>query len=77
MHIRDSAGNVYNVVAVPSSKGQFSGVIRPYTSLREEVGFEVARGADELFLYINPGMNGRQMIVVDLQEQGWHTLLKS
>lgn len=67
-HVRDRAGTVYTVAAIPSQGAQFSGSILPGDTIREEIGFEVARGALDLTLYFEPGIADRTMIAVDLAE---------
>jgi hypothetical protein len=76
LHIKDREGNVYNVAAVPTEGSQFAGVIPPRGVLREEIGFEVARGAEGLSLYFDPGTNGQKFVIVDLEEGSWRKLFK-
>ncbi|MBI5817260.1 MAG: DUF4352 domain-containing protein [Candidatus Yonathbacteria bacterium] len=65
-HIKDNKGNVYNVVAIPSESNQLSGPILPYDMIREEIGFEVAKGAEGLTLHFDPGTHNQKSAVIDL-----------
>lgn len=66
LHVKDSAGNVYNVVAIPSESNQLSGPILPHDVIREEIGFEVAKGAEGLTLHFDPGTHDQKSVVFDL-----------
>ncbi|OHA83702.1 MAG: hypothetical protein A2408_00340 [Candidatus Yonathbacteria bacterium RIFOXYC1_FULL_52_10] len=68
-HVRDRAGNVYVVAAIPSQGAQFSGSILPGDTIREELGFEVAQHVSDLTLYFEPGTVDRSMFAVDLTPQ--------
>lgn len=68
-HIKDGAGNVYNVAAVVSEGNQLSGPVPPHDAVREEIGFEVAKGATDLALYFDSGGLDRTIIVIDLNKK--------
>lgn len=71
-HVKDTAGNVYTIVAIPSESNQLSGPILPHDMIREEIGFEVAKDAQGLSLYFDPGTQNQQTVVIDLEkEQPW------
>ena len=67
-HIKDSAGWVYNSVAVPSMHEMLSGALLPGDILREEIGFEVATSATGLRLFYEPGRNEEGQFIIDLHE---------
>lgn len=60
---------MYTIAAIPSRGAQFSGSILPGDTIREEIGFEVARDALDLTLYFEPGIADQTMIAVDLTER--------
>ena len=66
-HVRDSQARVFLVTALPDGTNQWSGKLLAHDSIREEVGFEVAKGSSGLRLYYEPGITGRDIIVVSLQ----------
>lgn len=67
-HIKDAAGNVYNVTAVPSDSNQLSGPLLPHDTIREEIGFEVPKGASGLRMLFEPGTPGHDVALIDLTE---------
>lgn len=64
-HIKDSAGNIYNVTAVPTPGNQLSGPLSPHDLVREELGFEVPRGINDPMLYFE---SEQKVFVVDLKK---------
>jgi len=65
-YIKDSAGNVYDVTAVPITTDQLTGPILPGEKVREELGFEVPVGIDHLALYFERGTVGHPVVAIDL-----------
>ena len=74
-HVKDDAGNIYGVVAIPNSTEQLPGSISPHDKLREEVGFEVPKNARGLTLYFDPHFDSSSLdpsiITVDLSSGGF------
>jgi len=75
-HIKDNKGNVYNVVAIPSDSAELSGKIPPHDMIREEIGFEVIKGAQGLLLHFDPGTFDQQTVVVNLEQNNSWGLFK-
>lgn len=76
LHIKDEQGNIYNVVAVPTEGNQLSGSILAHDLIREEIGFEVVRGASRLTLYFESGAPDYSTIAIDLESrQSWWSRL--
>lgn len=76
-YVEDNEGNVYSVVAVPSEKNQISGPVLPSDIVREEVGFEVKKGAQGLTLHFTPGTLNQQAVVVGLEHDSlWKSFVK-
>jgi hypothetical protein len=65
-YVKDSAGNVYHVTAVPTATDQLTGPILPGEKVREEIGFEVPLGIDHPALYFERGTVGHPVIAIDL-----------
>jgi len=64
-YVKDSAGNVYHVTAVPTATDQLTGPILPGEKVREEIGFEVPVGIDHPALYFERGTVGHPVIAID------------
>ena len=65
-YVKDSAGNIYHVTAVPAASDQLTGPILPGEKAREEIGFEVPVGVDHPALYFERGTAGHPVIAIDL-----------
>lgn len=59
LYIKDDEGNVYNMAVAPLHTEQFGGPILPYDKVRQEMAFEVKKGAKNLVFYFETG--GRVM----------------
>lgn len=68
-HLKDTAGNVYDVGAAPTLGGQLSGPVLPNDALREEIGFEVPKGAENLVFYFEPGKGDHAIFAITLGEK--------
>ncbi len=73
LHVKDSQGNVYPSVAIPSEGRQFSGILVAGDVLQEEVGFEVPKNATGLTLFLETGSQaGNKIIAISLEgSQSW------
>ena len=69
LYVKDSSGNVYPETAVASEGSMLSGPLLPHDILREEVGFEVPRGASGLVLYFEAGGTDRNIIAINLEDE--------
>lgn len=65
-YVKDNEGKVYTVALAPSEMNARSGPIPPHDLIREEIGFEVAKDAEGLALYLETGEPGQPVIVVNL-----------
>jgi len=80
-HVKDAAGNVYSVAAVPSESNQLSGPLLPHDKIREEIGFEVLKDAPDLRMVFEPGTPAHDVALINLTEDpgffGWIPWLKT
>jgi hypothetical protein len=65
-YIKDKAGNVYHITAVPIVTDQLTGPILPGENVREELGFEVPQGIDQPTLYFERGTVGHPVVAINL-----------
>lgn len=67
-YLKDSSGRVHQVTPVEGTD-TWSGVLLAQDKIREEIGFEILKGAEWLRLYVESGTPSRDIIVIDLWQR--------
>lgn len=55
LYIKDIDGNIYNMAVAPLMTEQFGGPMLPHDKIRQEIAFEVKKGAKGLVFYFETG----------------------